>query len=645
MSFASLGLSDALVRAVTEHGYTQPTPIQQQAIPAVLAGGDLLAGAQTGTGKTAGFVLPMLQRLAPPRATASARRERAQETDPRADPHAHARARRAGRGERARLRQVREAHVDGDVRRRRHRRADRAAEARRRHPRRDTRPPARPSGPGQPRSVEGRDPGARRGRPDARHGLHPRHQADPLAPAEEAAEPAVLGDVLRRDQGSRRQPARCPGADRGRAAQFDGRDHHADRASGRSRPEARAPLPSHQDAELVSGARVHAHQARREQARRAVEPRRHHGARDPRQQEPGRAHEGAGGIQGREPAGARRHRHRGARHRHRPAAARRQLRPPQRAARLRAPDRAHGPRRRHGRGHLARLRGRARVPARHREADQADAAAHRHRRLRARSPRARPADPATPGPRATAWPRAARRRAEQAARADARQRAAGRRQGIRRQAASQHGAGSQHATARAPRPRRAATAQPRPGAPPCGRRQRPRREGRASSTASADAAASALRNRRAASLRCRPSRTSSRSRRRSSCWRASATRWCAGSAGRRRLRRADAVRVRRRHPGRAVPADERFLAPAAGGCAAADRVFRRLPPRVPGGPGHRVPGVQDGWRRAVGLRRRRHLREQPAARPSARDDPAGRRGAAGRVAGPRVQLAACCGSS
>jgi ATP-dependent RNA helicase RhlE len=63
MSFPSLGLSDALVRAVAEHGYTTPTPIQAQAIPAVLAGGDLLAGAQTGTGKTAGFVLPMLQRL------------------------------------------------------------------------------------------------------------------------------------------------------------------------------------------------------------------------------------------------------------------------------------------------------------------------------------------------------------------------------------------------------------------------------------------------------------------------------------------------------------------------------------------------------------------------------------------------------
>jgi ATP-dependent RNA helicase RhlE len=63
MSFSHLGLSDEIVRAVTEQGYTQPTPIQTQAIPAVLGGGDLLAGAQTGTGKTAGFTLPILQRL------------------------------------------------------------------------------------------------------------------------------------------------------------------------------------------------------------------------------------------------------------------------------------------------------------------------------------------------------------------------------------------------------------------------------------------------------------------------------------------------------------------------------------------------------------------------------------------------------
>jgi ATP-dependent RNA helicase RhlE len=63
MNFTDLGLAEPLVRAVREHGYETPTPIQTQAIPAVLKGGDLLAGAQTGTGKTAGFVLPMLQRL------------------------------------------------------------------------------------------------------------------------------------------------------------------------------------------------------------------------------------------------------------------------------------------------------------------------------------------------------------------------------------------------------------------------------------------------------------------------------------------------------------------------------------------------------------------------------------------------------
>ena len=64
MSFASLGLSAALLRAIDASGYTIPTPIQLKAIPAVLAGKDVMAAAQTGTGKTAGFVLPLLQRLA-----------------------------------------------------------------------------------------------------------------------------------------------------------------------------------------------------------------------------------------------------------------------------------------------------------------------------------------------------------------------------------------------------------------------------------------------------------------------------------------------------------------------------------------------------------------------------------------------------
>lgn len=63
MSFESLGLRAELLRAVSENGYTVPTPIQQQAIPAILEGRDLMGGAQTGTGKTAGFTLPLLQRL------------------------------------------------------------------------------------------------------------------------------------------------------------------------------------------------------------------------------------------------------------------------------------------------------------------------------------------------------------------------------------------------------------------------------------------------------------------------------------------------------------------------------------------------------------------------------------------------------
>src|ERR1700735_5450815 len=76
MSFSDLGLLPELMRAVADKGYDTPSPLQVQAIPAVLAGRDVLAGAQTGTGKTAGFVLPILQRLAAEQANGTNRAPR-----------------------------------------------------------------------------------------------------------------------------------------------------------------------------------------------------------------------------------------------------------------------------------------------------------------------------------------------------------------------------------------------------------------------------------------------------------------------------------------------------------------------------------------------------------------------------------------
>src|SRR5580704_3119144 len=72
MNFEHLNVTKPLLRAIQEQGYERPSPIQQQAIPIILKGVDLLASAQTGTGKTAAFILPLLQRLAEkPRAKAN----------------------------------------------------------------------------------------------------------------------------------------------------------------------------------------------------------------------------------------------------------------------------------------------------------------------------------------------------------------------------------------------------------------------------------------------------------------------------------------------------------------------------------------------------------------------------------------------
>jgi ATP-dependent RNA helicase RhlE len=100
MSFSSLGLSPALLRALADNAYTVPTPIQAEAIPLVLAGRDVLGGAQTGTGKTAAFGLPLLQRLSEDGKPATG--PRAARADAAADP----RTRGAGVRKPASLRQI-----------------------------------------------------------------------------------------------------------------------------------------------------------------------------------------------------------------------------------------------------------------------------------------------------------------------------------------------------------------------------------------------------------------------------------------------------------------------------------------------------------------------------------------------------------
>ena len=84
MSFSQLGLSEVLYRSLGRHGYEQPTPVQTQSIPIALGGHDLIARAQTGTGKTAAFGLPMIDRLV----VRGARHAASREVSPRPKPKA-----------------------------------------------------------------------------------------------------------------------------------------------------------------------------------------------------------------------------------------------------------------------------------------------------------------------------------------------------------------------------------------------------------------------------------------------------------------------------------------------------------------------------------------------------------------------------
>ena len=204
MPFVSLGLSPSLCNPLARLGYTTPTPVQLKSIPIVLTGRDLLARAQTGTGKTAAFGLPMIDRLLVRRRR---RGRNAQAARPR--PGADARAGAAGPQVAVDLRRAREPSRHRDLRRR----LDRPQK----HDlRRGTdiivATPGRLLDHMEQRTVDlsaHRDPDARRGRPHARHGLPAAAAPHSQGAAARAPDAAVFGDDLAgRDPPLRRLHAR-----------------------------------------------------------------------------------------------------------------------------------------------------------------------------------------------------------------------------------------------------------------------------------------------------------------------------------------------------------------------------------------------------------------------------------------------------
>ena len=189
MPFASLGFSPSLSNPLARLGYTTPTPVQMKSIPIVLTGRDLLAKAQTGTGKTAAFGLPMIDRLLVRGGVPAGTRKAA-----RPGAGADARARAAGAQVTVHLRRAREPARHRDLRRRLDRAAEERAAPGHRHHCRHPRTPARSHGAAHGRSFRRADPGARRSRPHARHGVPAAAAPHPQGAAARSADAAVLGD-------------------------------------------------------------------------------------------------------------------------------------------------------------------------------------------------------------------------------------------------------------------------------------------------------------------------------------------------------------------------------------------------------------------------------------------------------------------
>ena len=221
--FAALGLNDVLVAAVAALGYEEPTPVQRQTIPLMLAGGDLLAQAATGTGKTAAFALPMIHRLG-------------DDVEPGAGQKAWTAAGRAGVvlvPTRELAMQVAEAIAQVRPRQRTHRRAgvrrrtDDAADprprSRRRHRRRHARARARSPAAAVAGARRGRRPRAGRGRRDARHGLRRGSRRDPRGDAEDAPDGTLFRDDAAAAAVDRPAASRRAAADPCRAREGRGR--------------------------------------------------------------------------------------------------------------------------------------------------------------------------------------------------------------------------------------------------------------------------------------------------------------------------------------------------------------------------------------------------------------------------------------
>ena len=196
MPFDHLGLGPELLRAVEEEGYTDPTPIQEQAIPIVLRGGDLMARAQTGTGKTAAFALPILERTQGSRPTSPSLRR----AIPSVCSWSHPRVSSPSRSTRASRPTA--SHVgpalDHRLRRRAHGPAGEGPARWRRDRGGHAGPPPRPRRQPHAQPRPGRGARARRGRPHARHGLHRRHPTHPGPAPGQAPDPALLGHPRRR---------------------------------------------------------------------------------------------------------------------------------------------------------------------------------------------------------------------------------------------------------------------------------------------------------------------------------------------------------------------------------------------------------------------------------------------------------------